>query len=166
MANRLFLAVPVRLYDYGRIQNDYKGVLDGRWREERTLHATVAFLGNAYSPGLLLEKTDGFEWSFEPGTFDTLDYFASSRVFVATCENPTLQRLRERLESVLELKPEVLRPHVTLMRVKKISDTPAFLSSMPLRGAPIGIMESRIALYESRLTPGGAHYTILKEWHL
>ena len=165
MAHRLFIAVPVRLYRYETIRREYGPVLEGRWREESTLHVTVAFLGNAFEPSELMERLEPFSWEFTPTELDTLEYFSSSRVFVATTINPSLQRMRDRLEAVLGLPHEQLRPHATLMRVKRISDKETFLSSLP-KSFPeaLGILEPKVSLYESRLTPEGARYTVRKEW--
>ncbi len=81
--SRLFLAIPVRLYN------------------------------------ALLEKLSLFEWSFDISELSKFDYFIKSRVFVATSQNPTIQELYERLETVLGLEPSDISPHATLMRVKK-----------------------------------------------
>lgn len=165
--NRLFIAVPVRLNHYDRIQTRFAPQLMGRWRDESTLHVTVAFLGDAFTEKTVLQKLEGFDWIFEPTQIDGFDYFTGSRVFVATARNPSLQALRERLEDRLGLEEEVLRPHVTLMRVKTIIDTDSFSASMPqIHTECIGIMEPCVALYRSRLTPQGAHYSIVKEWRL
>lgn len=161
--NRLFLAVPVRLNDYERIKTRFSPQLQGRWREESTLHLTLAFLGNLFSESALLEKLHDFDWEFSPSELDGFDYFTQSRVFVATAQNASLQQLRQRLEIRLDLPPEILRPHVTLMRVKKITDPASFSALLPM-SQPIGRMESSIALYRSRLTPDGARYSIVKEW--
>lgn len=166
-ANRLFLAVPVRLYHYEQIKKDFSPLLKGRWREEEHLHATIAFLGNRFNPDHLIEKLSGFEYSFDISEISALDYFAESRVFVATFYNPTLQNLYEKLAPLLGLASRELRPHVTLMRVKSILDAPAFFKlSAAASAAPIGVLEPKVALYQSHLSPEGARYEILKEWSL
>ena len=164
-SNRLFLAVPVRLYDYPRIRRDFGPFLEGRWREEETLHVTIAFLGKRFDADAIIKVLEGFEWTFEPSELSGWDYFKRSRVFVATTENPTLQRFYERLARVLELDNVVLRPHVTLMRVKGFNDAEGFyrlLYHSPPK--PLGRLEPKVVLYRSTLLPEGARYHPIKEW--
>lgn len=163
--SRLFLAVPVRLYDYPQIRRDFGPLLQGRWREENTLHVTIAFLGKRFDAGTVSSALEKVEWSFEPSQLDGWDYFARSRVFVATTDNPSLQLLYERLAPLLELENAVLRPHVTLMRVKEFGDEEGFyrrLQTPPPQ--PLGMLESKAILYLSELLPQGAQYHPLKEW--
>lgn len=165
--NRLFLAVPVRLYHYEQIKKDFSPFIEGRWREEEQLHVTIAFLGNRFEPEYLIKKFSGFKYSFDISEVSALDYFADSRVFVATSHNPSLQNLYEKLAPLLGLGSMELRPHVTLMRVKNIFDAPVFfklLATTPT--APIGVLEPKVVLYQSHLFPAGARYEILKEWSL
>ncbi len=162
---RLFLAIPVRLYDYSAIRRDFGPTLQGRWREEETLHVTLAFLGKRFVCEEIVDTLATMEWTFEPSDLEGWDYFSRSRVFVATTENPTLQRLYERLAPPLELQNAVLRPHVTLMRVKGFTDEEGFFRRLlqpPQR--PLGRLEPRVVLYRSILRPEGAQYQSLKEW--
>lgn len=164
---RLFLAVPVRLYNYERIKQEFSPLLEGRWREEDYLHATIAFFGHQFQQDILIDKLCDFDWSFKPSELTKFDYFSASRVFVATTQNHTLQILYDRLALFLGLEPIELNLHVTMMRVKKINDSDIFshlLTNPPCE--TIGILESKIALYKSVLHSDGAHYEIVKEWAL
>lgn len=163
--NRLFLAVPVRLYDYEKIRSYFSPLLEGRWRDEKHLHITIAFLGERFNADELIEKLSHFQFTFAVSELTRFDYFANSRVFVTTTYNPTLQHLYDQLASLLGLEHVVLNPHVTLMRVKNIVEPSAFFNC--LEGSsqtPIGILEPKIALYQSHLYPTGAQYEILKKW--
>lgn len=163
--NRLFLAVPVRLYDYEKIRSYFSPLLEGRWRDEKHLHITIAFLGERFNADELIEKLSHFQFTFTVSELTRFDYFANSRVFVTTTYNPTLQHLYDQLASLLGLEHVVLNPHVTLMRVKNIVEPSAFFNR--LEGSsqtPIGILEPKIALYQSHLYPTGAQYEILKKW--
>lgn len=164
---RLFLAVSVRLYNYQRIRQEFSPLLQGKWREEEDLHVTIAFLGQRFEPDTLLDKLSGFEWSFEVSELTRFDYFSKSRVFVATTQNTSFQRLYECLQPLLDLENANLNPHVTLMRVKKIAGPDLFFDRLAASPAePVGILESRIILYQSILRSEGAIYKPLKEWHL
>jgi 2'-5' RNA ligase len=164
--NRLFLAVPVRLYNYGQIKHDFSPLLEGRWRGEEHLHVTIAFLGKQFDSDKLIKKLSSFEWSFEISELSRFDYFSSSRVFVATTHNPTLQNLYDKLALLLRLEDTKLNPHVTMMRVKRIQDSSAFSSKLISAPPPIGILESKIVLFQSHLYPSGAEYEVLKEWSI
>lgn len=163
--DRLFLAVPVRLYDYPSIRRDFGPLLNGRWREEKTLHVTIAFLGKRVDPDTVARAVNRVECGFEPSELTGWDYFKRSRVFVATTENPTLQLLYERLAPLLGLDNILLRPHVTLMRVKGFADASGFyrLLDLPPR-QPLGVLEPRVVLYRSVLHPEGAQYDPIQEW--
>lgn len=166
MSDRLFLAAPVRLYDYENLRASFSPLLQGRWRDEKTLHATVAFLGSQFDADTLIERLEGFDCSFTPSSFDRFGYFSNSRVFVALSDNSSFQQLRNRLATTLALTHESLRPHVTLMRVKSMFNDPfeSLLKTPP--SSPLGVMEPCIALYRSTLLPEGAQYTIIREWRL
>ncbi|HEX5710983.1 MAG TPA: hypothetical protein VFX68_06510 [Sulfuricurvum sp.] len=162
---RLFLAIPVRLYDYGEIKKEFATLLDGQWRAEEHLHVTIAFLGNHFEPNVLIEKLLFFNWSFDVSELTTFDYFQKSRVFVTTTQNPTLQKLYERLQSLLALDDSILTPHATLMRVKKITDTDLFFERInTVSSEAVGILESKVVLYQSSLHADGVRYEILQEW--
>lgn len=166
IANHLFLAVPVRLYNYEQIRHNFSPLLEGRWRGEKHLHVTIAFLGKQFDPDTLIEKLSSFEWSFEISELSRFDYFNHSRVFVATTQNPTLQHLYDKLAVALGLEDVKLNPHVTMMRVKHIQDSSLFSALLTSVPSPIGVLESKIVLFQSHLYPSGAEYEILKEWIL
>ncbi|MGA9045201.1 2'-5' RNA ligase family protein [Sulfuricurvum sp.] len=165
--HRLFLAIPVHLYDYPKIRDDFDPFLEGRWREEETLHVTIAFLGKRFDAGKVIETVDAFPWSFDPSLLGRWDYFTQSRVFVATTHNPSLQTLYERLSPLLELENALLNPHVTLMRVKRFNNAEEFFRRMnePSLDA-LGYLKPKVILYRSILHPYGAEYQPLKEWQL
>jgi len=162
---RLFLAIPILLYNYGKIREEFGTLLEGKWRDEEHLHVTIAFLGKNFEPDALTEQLSSFDWSFHVSELTTFDYFDKSRVFVALTQNPSLQRLYERLQPLLGLEDSTLFPHVTLIRVKKITDTNLFFDRLKISSTrAIGILESKVALYQSTLHSDGARYEVLQEW--
>lgn len=166
-SSRLFIAIPVRLYDYRQIQRDFSPFLKGKWRDEETLHVTIAFLGARFNAEKTIATLDAFDWSFELTELTAWDYFAQSRVFVATTHNPTLQNLYDRLAPLLSLERALLAPHVTLMRVKGFKDAEEFSRRLKIPPPqPLGWLEPKVILYESIILPQGAHYRPLKEWPL
>lgn len=165
MSERLFIAIPVTLENHPEIIEAFSPLLQGRWRETTTLHVTLAFLGERFTPEEIIQKTAGIDWTFEPSVPEHYDYFSKSRVFVVLTRNPSLQKLRETLESALELQHQSLNPHVTLMRVKKIAELESFQTQMDTPSVyPKGILENRVVLYRSILSNTGAYYEPLFEW--
>ncbi|HEX5670954.1 MAG TPA: RNA 2',3'-cyclic phosphodiesterase [Sulfuricurvum sp.] len=162
---RLFLAVPIRLYNYKKIKKMYGCLLEGKWKEEKSLHVTIAFLGSSLEPDVVCKSLSTFDCSFTVSELTTFDYFQKSRVFVAVTQNPTLQSLYQRLQKLLELEDTELTPHATLMRVKKITDNDLFFKKLETSQAEkIGILEPKVALYQSTLHSDGARYEVLGEW--
>lgn len=163
--NRLFLAIPVRLYDYPKIQHDFGPLLHGRWRSEEGLHVTIAFLGNTYQAETVIHVLKGLDASFDRSLLDGWDYFSNSRVFVATTQNPSLQALYERLAVLLNLEPSTLHPHATLMRVKRLNEPEPFFERLKMPPSEtIGHLLPKLILYRSILRPDGALYHPLHEW--
>ncbi len=165
MNPRLFLAVPVRLYDFPQIRVQFDPLIAGRWRDESGLHVTIAFSGERFSPDAVVSALEGLECSFDPSLLGGWDYFPRSRVFVATTSNSSLQSLHDRLVPRLDLPEKLLNPHVTLMRVRTFTDREAFDAALRLPPPhPLGELEPRMVLYRSDLHPGGAVYTPLHTW--
>lgn len=140
--------------------------MEGKWREEEFLHITIAFLGQYSQPDSVLEKLSRFDGSFDISELTTFDYFHKSRVLVALTHNPTLQLLYERLKPLLNLENTLLVPHVTLMRVKKINDDLFFNRLKTPSSEAIGVLQSKMVLYQSILHRDGAKYEALQEWKL
>ncbi len=163
--SRLFIAVPVTLYDYSDIRSQFDPLLAGRWREEATLHCTLAFLGDHFTSQEVIRRMNEISLKFVPSVLSGWEYFSDSRVFVLTTVNPSLQTLRDRLETALELPCETLVPHVTLMRLKRFNDLDSFekkIQSPPL--SSLGRLQPKVILYQSTFLPQGAHYETIQEW--
>ena len=163
--SRLFIAVPVTLYDYSDIRSQFDPLLSGRWRDEATLHCTLAFLGDHFTYQEVIRRINETPLEFIPNELSGWEYFSNSRVFVLTTVNPSLQTLRDRLETALALPCEILVPHVTLMRVKRLNDLDTFekkIQSSPL--VSLGRLQPKIVLYQSTVLPQGARYETVHEW--
>ncbi|HEX5624030.1 MAG TPA: 2'-5' RNA ligase family protein [Sulfuricurvum sp.] len=162
---RLFLAVPVRLYNYETIRNEIHPYVQGRWVADHQLHLTVAFFGKRFTLQELLKRLEGIEFTFIPSELQRLEYLSGSGILAAMTDNPTLQNLYEHIAAVTELPITPMQWHVTLIRIKRIVDPENFSARLAaLRITPIGKLESKIVLYHSELSPEGAKYTPLKEW--
>lgn len=162
---RLFIAIPVTLYDYPAVQSSFAPLIDGRWRDEATLHVTLAFLGERYEADTVIKRMEGIDRTFEISDIDSWGYFTASRIFFAATTNPSLQRLRDTLENNLGLSHEILVPHVTLMRVKQFKEQETFFRSIQIPPpSPLGSLQSKVVLYESIPSREGSHYHPVAKW--
>lgn len=154
---------------------------DVRWVEPDGMHLTLKFLGEIDAAradrvrealGATARRHPAFPLRLEgTGAFPG---DRAPRVFWAgVAAGPELSALHEDLEAALAaegFEPEAreFRPHLTLGRVKgpeRLGDAAAALDGH--RAEPFGAMTvRRIALFESRLAPGGASYRIVDEAEL
>lgn len=165
ITKRLFIAIAVTLYDYDALRRQFDPLVEGKWREESTLHCTLAFLGEQFAPEEVIHRLETVAWKWELSKLEGWGYFDSSRVFVLTTRNSSLQSLRECIEKALELPHETLNPHVTLMRVKRLRDADTFRNTVQSpSSSPLGQLQQKVGLYQSTLLENGARYELLYEW--
>ena len=157
---RLFIASPVTLDDYASIKEDFEGIIEGKWVEEQNLHLTWVFLGDVKNEQPIIEKLQ------EISTLEThievkeLGYFGRPpRVFFAKSEEKILyDKAKEFRGSGFDLYR--FKPHMTLCRIKNIIDYKAYKEKLnTYREKPLGLILPEITLYESTLSPTGAHYS-------
>jgi 2'-5' RNA ligase len=153
--------------------------LDYRWVDARQLHVTLAFLGEQPESALpLLERVGATAAASsprlklklgEPGSFGPR---RAPRVLWIGLDGdvPGLLALQSRLDAGLRaagfaLEDREFRPHVTLARRRPNA------SSAPLAWPPRTIQRSafevhHLTLFQSRLSPRGATYVVLKAFPL
>ena len=145
------------------------------WVKEENLHITLAFLGDI-STGILplLEallikltvKNDSFQLTFR--NFGSFGKPAPKVIWIGIDENFQLNTIQRQLNKYLneinfEFDSKPFVPHLTLGRVKSISDINEFrnfskeYSNQLLHTSNI----DTIVLYESLLKPEGPHYKIV-----
>ena len=143
-----------------------------RFLPDDALHLTLCFLGSVERSALpdfvrVLEASARTE-SFS-ARFSGLDAFSSpkrARVVVAELSDAEgrLTALAELVSRGAEklgvpLEDRAFRPHVTLARLKRPSDVSDWLGHASLE--PVITSFTEVRLYESRLDPTGASYSVL-----
>jgi len=159
---RLFIASPVELFEYKKIQEDFKGIIEGKWIEEENLHLTWVFLGELSSPVPVIEKLQQLTPLKKYFDIASLSYFGRPpRVFFAKAEEKLLY---EKAVSFREAGFDLYRfkPHITLCRIKHIHNYRAFKELKHYyKERILGKILPQITLYESRLSKSGPAYQAL-----
>lgn len=156
---RLFIASPVILDDYASIQEDFKGIIEGKWVEEQNLHLTWVFLGEIQDEKSIINKLQGVPPLENRIEIKELGYFGRPpRVFYARSEEKILyDKARTFKGACFDLYR--FKPHMTLCRIKKIVDYKAYKEKLKsYRERSLGFILPEIHLYESTLSAQGAHY--------
>ena len=157
---RLFIASPVILDDYAAIQEDFKGIIEGKWVEEQELHLTWVFLGEVKDESPVIEELQEITPMSETIGIKALGYFGRpSKIFYAKSEEKILyDKAREFRNTGFDLYR--FKPHMTLCRIKTILDYKAYKEKLrSYRERSLGVILPQISLYESTLSSKGAHYT-------
>ena len=135
----------------------------GRRVHPKNHHVTLAFLGEVPDSQVAM-----FEWAGGSVqatrftlAFDSLEYWAQSRVIVAATREspPQLLRLAAQLHAASGLPPQGLRAHVTLAR--KMAQAPVLQAISPIRW-------DAVSFSLVRSDTGGAEsaYTVVHTWPL
>ena len=174
---RLFVAIrpPERIREL--LLNAMGGIGGARWQEDDQLHLTLRFigevdrhqagdvhaaLGSVHHPGfdIAVNGLGTFERRGQPET-----------VWAGLAPHEPLKTLHKKIDQALVrvgLEPEARAylPHITLARLKRTSRSVRGLieESGGLRSEPWRV--DRFALFESRLTPERAVYTVLETYQL
>ncbi len=166
MKKRLFLALPVIIDDYEAIQNDFSGVISGRWTPPENLHLTLSFYGDKFEQDELLQRLSDLKVEIETSIIRGFGYFEKRKILYANIENSALSSVYETLNTLFDLPTKnVFVPHVTLMRVKTVVDKDAFYEQLDVyKNKKIGLLGSSLELIESELHPDGARYSLVKRF--
>lgn len=156
---RLFIASSITLDNYGSIQEDFKGIIEGKCVEEENLHLTWVFLGDLKDAQPIVDKMQNITPLESEVSITELGYFGRPpRVFFAKAEEKLLyEKAKEFKKAGFDLYR--FKPHITLCRIKKINNYKAYKEILKnYREKVLGITKPEIALYQSTLTSEGAHY--------
>ncbi len=157
---RLFIASPIILNDYASIQEDFKGIIEGKWVEEQNLHLTWVFLGDVDDDKPVINKLKEISPLETSIDIKELGYFGRPpKIFFTKSEEKILYyKAREFRDSGFDLYR--FKPHMTLCRIKTILDYKAYKERLKTyRERSLGIILPEINLYESTLSPKGAQYS-------
>ena len=150
---RLFIASPVILDDYASIQDDFKGIIEGKWVKEGNLHLTWVFLGDVNNEKTVIDRLKQLSVPNKPVRIHELGYFGSPpNIFFAKAEEKTLYgKAKEFRNAGFDLYR--FKPHITLCRISSIHDYKAYKEKMKTyREKALGWILPQINLYESTFT--------------
>jgi len=149
-----------------------------RWESTDKLHVTLCFIGDVSSDQLervceiLQQVSEGQnDFSFQ---LKNLSYFKKrgvpAVVFFDVTKGDALAGLASQIKNKLDeaginTNPR-FNPHVTLCRLKKLKNKPAFYEVMDqVKETPVyEVVVRKISLFESILKPTGSEYKILQEF--
>jgi 2'-5' RNA ligase len=157
---RLFIASPIILDDYDSIQEDFKGIIEGKWVEAQELHLTWVFLGEVKDEAPIIDRFKDITPFPETIGIKALGYFGRPpKIFYAKSEAKMLyDKAREFRNANFDLYR--FKPHMTLCRIKTILDYKAYKEKLKsYRERSLGVILPQISLYESTLSSKGAHYS-------
>jgi len=163
--NRFFLAIPVTIYNYEELQNDFNDLIKGRWVPSQNLHLTLQFFGDRFTKDLLIQKLSRLDLQIKPSEIRGLELFFHKKILYAKTDNPSLKTLHEKIqETFLISSQEEFIPHITLIRIKNIQDQVLLEQKLKMyHKNTIGILHPNIQLIQSHLGSGAAKYECIIE---
>ena len=153
------------------------GISDARWQSEDQIHLTLRFIGEVdrhragdVHAALGAIHHPRFEIAVNGlGTFDRRGQ--PETVWAGVAPHEPLKALHKKVDQAIArvgVEPEqrAYLPHITLARLKRSSGSVRGLMEEAggLRSEPFQV--DRFALFESKLTPEGAAYTIVETYPL
>ncbi len=181
-ALRLFVAIavpPEILEILIDIQNRFKNLdLDAKWVKPENIHLTLKFLGKTskvsqIKQGLAKAVSNELEFTLSLGGIKVFPDIKRPRVLGVGLHSPCepLARLHKEVEGNLvplgfppESRP--FSPHGTLARIKSGKNKNLLAQQLNSIGHIASFKIKSVRLYQSRLTPEGATYTVLEEFVL
>jgi len=159
---RLFIASPVIFDGYASLKEDFDGIIEGKWVEEKNLHLTWVFLGEVKDEKTVLDKLSQVSPLERRIEMEGLGYFGRPpRVFFAKSAKSEEKALYEKAREFRNADFDLYRfkPHITFCRIKAIHDYKAFHEKRKAyRERKLGVILPKIGLYESTLHATGAEY--------
>ena len=165
---RLFLASFATVEWYDEIRKDFSPFFDAKWVEPRNLHLTWYFLGerddvthiqDLLQPLKMLPRLPLSIQGF--GTFGEPE----PKVFYLKTSSVVTTVLHQKVAELLGEEPDPdFRPHITMARIKKVRNAGYQTLERPWMSEPLGTVDPKIYLIESRLTPAGPIYLPIEEY--
>ncbi len=162
---RLFLGVRAKLYDYEKIKKSYYPYFRGKWVEEENLHVTLYFFGEVEDKNKIIEKIKKISFPKKRVLLKGEGSFGQPPkiLFVNLQKNIYLQSYLK-LEEIFGKTKKGFKPHVTILRIKKILKKGYFDVINDSKKRELGYLKKEVILFQSRLTPNGPIYTPIYEF--
>ncbi|MCK5110322.1 MAG: RNA 2',3'-cyclic phosphodiesterase [Arcobacteraceae bacterium] len=163
--SRLFIGTFATLENYELLKYELEPFFEGRWVKEKNLHITFKFLGEVQDVNLIIEKLKNISYPKKQTIIFKRFRLLNKKTLVLRSSNKTLYKLQNIIEEYLQddfKKEEDFKPHITLMRIKKIKDDSYKEKFKTLEAS--AIIKLKICLVQSELGVGGAKYKIIREF--
>jgi len=164
-SHRLFVASFASIENYSMLKEELNPFFDGTWVKQKNLHMTFKFLGDVVDVEPIITKLKKIHYPKKQIViFQKLRVFHKN-ILSLRSSNKTLYRIQNQIDELLDgqfIKQNNFKPHITLMRIKKIKDdtfkkkfdTFKFTANLDLK----------VCLVESILKPEGVKYKIIREF--
>ena len=156
---RLFIATKISLPFYGIIKDRISPFVRGKWTSPENLHITHLFIGEddpkKYMINLPIPK--------EKITLKKVGCF-NDKILYLKANSKNIEQIHRFLINEYHIKSKKFLPHVTLCRMKEISDRDGFLNGMKSLDSLEVKCDFNLFLYTSTLTPKGPIYKRLHRY--
>lgn len=175
--HRLFVAIRPPPHIRQQLLNAMGGVQGARWQDDEQLHLTLRFIGEvdrhrAEDIALALGSVRLSPFSLALNGLGTFERRGQAvTVWAGVTPHEEVKLLHKKVDQAIVrtgLEPErrAFSPHITMARLGRSAGSIEHLLAAggELTSPPFEVTEFR--LYESQLTPEGAHYTIVERYPL
>jgi len=163
--HRLFIAAFASIENYKMLKDELDPFFEGKWTKEKNLHMTFKFLGDVYNQEIVIDKLKKLNYpKKQTVVFQKLRVFHGN-ILCLRSSNKTLYKIQNQINDILVgdfVKDKKFKPHITLMRVKKIKNTKYKEKFDYLRFT--ANLNLKVCLVESVLNPDGVKYKIIREF--
>ncbi len=164
-SHRLFIGAFASIDNYSLLKEELDPFFDGKWIEKKNLHMTFKFLGDVTNIEKIIEKLKKLHYvKKQTVVFKRFKLFHKN-ILSLRSSNKTLYKIEDQINELLGdkvLKEKNFKPHITLMRVKKIKDANYKEKFKILEFS--AQLNLKVCLVESIMKPDGVKYKIIREF--
>ena len=163
--SRLFIGVFVTIENYQSLKDELEPFFEGKWVKEKNIHMTIKFLGDVKDSNLVVEKLKNINYpKNQTVIFKRIKLFGK-KILSLRSSNKTIYKLQNKIEEALEgdfNKEKNFKPHITLLRIKKIKDDTykEKFKALDINGE----IKLKFCLVKSELLDDGVKYKIVREF--
>lgn len=164
-SHRLFVASFASIENYSMLKEELNPFFDGAWVKQKNLHMTFKFLGDVTDVDPVITKLKKIHYKKKQTVvFQKLRVFRKD-ILSLRSSNKTLYKIHEQIDELFGaqvVKEKNFKPHITLMRIKKIKDDLYKKKFDRLRFS--ANLNLKVCLVESIMKPDGVKYKIIREF--
>lgn len=162
---RLFIAAFATMDSYDALKTELDPFFEGKWVKKKNIHMTFKFLGDIADLDNIVKKLKKLHYKKKQIViFQKLRVF-HKKILCLRSSNKTIYKIQNQIEELLggQFAPDhKFKPHITLMRIKKIKDKSYKDKFDRLRFT--ADLDLKVCLVESKLNPDGVKYKIIREF--